>query len=97
MVRRFAGEEAILMDDYKGEYAVNFFKRLTDRYPMKVQVKGGYVHWNPKHIYITSNHSPATWYADQDPVDIQALARRYTSVHHVTSDLYHDDVSLQLP
>lgn len=92
----YAGQRSVLMDDFKGEYAINYFKRLTDRYPMKVQVKGGYTHWTPTTIYITSNHSPDNWYPDADPVDIAALARRYTAVHHVTSNLYHPDHTVLL-
>lgn len=80
----YNGQECVLLDDYNGEYNVNFLKRLLDRYPMTVQVKGGYTHWRPKKIYITSNTAPDSWYAGSVAVDQAAIMRRITTITHVT-------------
>lgn len=81
----YAGQEWVLLDDYCGGYDIHFFKRILDRYPLNVPVKGGFVNWSPSRIIITSNHSPDTWYPDAPPEDLAALRRRYTRVTHFIS------------
>ena len=54
----YAGEEAVLLDDYRGDGNEAFVLRLLDRYPLRVPVKGGFVNWQPLRIYITSNMEP---------------------------------------
>lgn len=82
----YDGQENVLIDDYSGEYNIHYFKRLLDRYPMNVQVKGGYAQWKPKVIYITSNTDPAVWYGDSPRADRDAVARRLTVVEHMETD-----------
>lgn len=69
----YTGQELVLFDDYQGEVPFRKFLRLTDRYPMSVEIKGGHVAWLPKKIYITSNVHPDLWYNN---VDIAPLQRR---------------------
>lgn len=40
------------------------FLRITDRYPMKINIKGGHANWNPKHIIFTTNDNPSLWNLD---------------------------------
>lgn len=80
----YDGDKVVLLDDYSGEYNIHFFKRLLDRYPMTVQVKGGYSAWSPTTIYITSNTHPNMWYADHPQVDRDAVFRRYTIVEDMS-------------
>lgn len=82
----YEGQENVLIDDYGGEYGIHFFKRLLDRYPMNVQVKGGYANWRPKTIYITSNHSPDVWYAGEKAEDVAAVMRRIDVNEHQATD-----------
>lgn len=81
----YDGQAAVLFDDYGGEYSVHYLKRLIDRYPMNVQVKGGYRRWTPKYIYITSNQDPDHWYPTARQVDVDAVKRRITTVCHMSS------------
>ncbi len=81
----YDGQEAVLIDDYGGEYNIHFLKRLLDRYNMNVQVKGGYTAWSPKHIYITSNMDPDYWYRDASPADRAAVRRRLAHIYHMAS------------
>lgn len=62
---------------------VGLFKRLTDRYPIQVPVKGGFITWKPKVIVFTSNHEILDWWPDIKPVDYSAVVRRITKVDHV--------------
>ncbi len=70
----YSGHEAVLFDDFCGELGFRLLLRLLDRYPMQVPVKGSYVEWCPKKIYITSNKSPHEWYPDE--LDVAPLIRR---------------------
>lgn len=73
----YANEKVALLDDFgPGEMSVNMLKRITDRYPIRVPVKGGSVAWNPTTIIITTNYLMVEWYPKAGRLDLDALARR---------------------
>lgn len=67
----YEGQEAVLIDDFKGHIRYNLLLQLLDRYPMRVNTKGGTTNWCPKRVYITSNYPVNEWYKDT-----KALKRR---------------------
>lgn len=73
----YQGQEAVLFDDFYGGIKYSSILRLLDRYPLKVPIKGGFVQWKPKRIYITSNKKPTEWYNIRD---IRALKRRISKI-----------------
>lgn len=75
---------AILLDDFYGWIPLHFMLKLMDRYPMQVPVKGSYVNFNSKKIYITSNTAWDTWYNFNqfDPHLKEAFKRRLDNIHH---------------
>lgn len=54
----------------------NFLKRLLDRYPITVPVKGGAESWSADCIVLTSNVDLETWYPGLPLSDFNALKRR---------------------
>lgn len=77
----YDGEEEVIFDDFGGsEFKLTYLLKLLDRYPMRVQVKGGFVNWIPKKIYITSNYSPKEWYSNAKDEHVKALYRRLDRV-----------------
>jgi hypothetical protein len=84
----YDGQPIVIIDDYRGEYELPLFLKLCDRYPMQVPIKGGFVNWAPRKIYITSNTSPDTWYSNADNWSFQAFRRRLTLVSQINSDIY---------
>jgi len=73
----YNGQDAVLFDDYASEcYSLPLLLRLLDRYPMQVPVKGDFVEWAPRRIYITSNLSVTSWYPFADEEHKRALDRR---------------------
>lgn len=78
----YAGHDAVLIEEFRpGSMKYNELLDLLDGYPTKVQVKGGTVHWSPKHIYITSPVAPEEWYPNLAANDkIDQLMRRITKV-----------------
>ena len=73
----YEGQENVIFDEFGGsDFALRYFLQLIDRYPMKVPVKGGFVEWVPKKIWITANYSPKDWYSSAKEEHQKALMRR---------------------
>lgn len=48
-------QESVIIDDFYGWIKYDELLKITDRYPYKVQVKGGFEEFTSKRIYFTSN------------------------------------------
>jgi hypothetical protein len=74
--------DVICFDDVEAGQVppLSLWKRLTDRYPMQVPVKGGFITWKPKTIVFTSNTHPKQWWPELSEFDLQAIERRLTDV-----------------
>jgi len=72
----YHGQEVALFDDYNGEIPMTNFLKILDIYALQVPVKGGFVWFKPKLIYITSNVTPEEWYPKSNNPHIEALKRR---------------------
>lgn len=76
----YDGQDIVLFDDFSGsEFKISYLLKLLDRYPMRVPVKGGFVQWTPREIYITSNKDPLLWYSGALNEHQNALIRRVTN------------------
>jgi hypothetical protein len=79
----YEGQPHVIFDDFGGsEFKLTYLLKLLDRYPMRVPVKGGFVNWIPKKIWITANYSPAEWYSNAKDEHRKALLRRFHTVVH---------------
>lgn len=73
----YSGEQHVIFDDFGGsEFKLTYLLKLLDRYPMRVPVKGAFVNWVPKKIWITSNYSPKEWFPNAKDEHVRALLRR---------------------
>lgn len=81
----YQGHPIVLLDDFDGAgLEFRFLLRLLDRYPMQVPVKGGFVEWLPKKIYITSNLDPRVWtFPESTALNLAPLLRRLDRVIHM--------------
>jgi hypothetical protein len=84
----YSGQEIVLFDEFRGQYPISQFLKLTDRYPMTVPIKGGFSNWSPRKIYITSNIKPSIWYHNVADATHQALLRRLDIIHQVNEPIY---------
>jgi len=80
----YNGEDVVCFDDvdqgtFSSVTSREDLLKMTDRYAIKVNVKGGERNWKPRVIYFTSNTKPEDCY----PFNIAAMKRRYTSVRQV--------------
>jgi len=76
-------EPAVLLDDFNGQIQYEELLKILDRYPYQVAVKGGFVKFNAKRVYITANDWPHKWYQRND---FSALLRRMTEYHEYTEE-----------
>lgn len=76
----YDGHEIVILDDFYGWLPFDELLRLCDRYPLRVETKGGTVNFVAKIIYITSNRWPHEWYSEDIP-NKDALYRRITNLH----------------
>jgi hypothetical protein len=74
--------DVILFDDVEINAipSSSLFKRLTDRYPIKVPIKGGFITWKPRVIVFTSNSPPHVWWPNLSDFDKGNIERRITSI-----------------
>lgn len=78
----YYGQDQVLFDDFSGsDFKLTYLLKLLDRYPMCVPIKGGFVNWAPREIYITSNIDPDLWFSNANYEHILALKRRFSFVY----------------
>lgn len=81
----YHGQSYALIDDFDGRCSKTSLRvvlQMLDRYPIDVPIKGGFVPWTPKFIYITTNLHPRDWYDwSNREAQYPALIRRFTYVH----------------
>ncbi len=76
----YTGQDHVVIEDL-GVGQINFriLLRMLDKWPNKMQIKGGTVEFSPKKIWITTNIHPKKWYPIEEPEDTWGtgpLARR---------------------
>lgn len=77
----YCGEDCVIFDEYiEAAYPIGILLRLTDKYPMRVEVKGGFVNWTPKKIIFTTNESPDLWFATASQAHRDAMTRRISKI-----------------
>lgn len=77
----------VLFDDYfkKGRMPLDYMKKVTDKWPLNVPIKGGSVEWTPEIVIFTSNEPVDTWYEDVEHMHQVAIRRRITKEWWVLS------------
>jgi len=55
----YSGQQYVLFDEFdKDPWPFGLMLKLLDRYPIQINIKNGYVWWEPTHIFITATESP---------------------------------------
>lgn len=70
----YYGQKVIIFDEFYGWVPYDLMLRILDRYPLKLQIKGGMVECQATTFIITSNKPWTDWYAGID--DKSAMERR---------------------
>lgn len=79
----YSQQDVVILDDYYGHFSYSMLLNLLDRYPLKVEFKGGMTEFNSGEIWITSNRWPFDWYQQEE---MSSLYRRLDEVLFLTQD-----------
>lgn len=85
----YDGHEFVIFDDFRDAHCeFAWLLKLLDRYPIRVEIKGGTRQWKPKEIIVTSPMPPDECYANMQSKDkydkIGQLLRRINEIEHIT-------------
>nr|DAW01722.1 MAG TPA: Putative viral replication protein [Cressdnaviricota sp.] len=75
----YAGEDSILLDEYRGQCPLQKLLMILDKYPLMLEIKGGMVAARFTKVFITTNSEPEVWYsgaAFSHRTEFAALTRR---------------------
>ncbi len=79
----YYGQPTALFDDFDGEHpGIMTMLAALDKYPVQLPVKGGFIWFHPKVIYITSNLAFSEWYPQARRCHRAALRRRIDTIIH---------------
>jgi len=74
--------KVVILEEFRGQLPFGYLLRLTDRYPMKVEFKGGMTEFIADKIIITAPEHPGLWYAKLEQRDgkMAQFKRRITKI-----------------
>lgn len=84
----YDGHENVIVDEFYGWLRWNFLLQLLDRYPLRVECKGGSHEFVGKRIIFTSNKPPSVWY-DPVKIDWSPLKRRIDFLYECLPDVWN--------
>jgi hypothetical protein len=80
----YSGQDSVLYDNIAINFNPTRLLKEIDRYFIQVPIKGGYIGWRPKKIYITSIFEPPLLAKHGGFSDPQEFLRRVTKTIHLT-------------
>lgn len=73
----YFGQTVVIIDDYRKDFCkFSELLRLFDRYPLRLQCKGGTVQFCSKNIFITCPYDPCEIWENRNAEDLNQLMRR---------------------
>lgn len=73
----YTNQESVILDDFYGWVPYDELLRVLDRYPHQVPIKGSFVNFVAKTVYITSNTDVTKWYKSEKILgNLDSLIRR---------------------
>jgi len=93
----YDGHDTVILDEFYGQITIAYMLKLMDRYPLRVQIKGGYVNFVAKRLIITSNQSPTAWYQNVTHDWKPQFFRRFDKVFKYSAGLWWKALSPDAP
>lgn len=81
----YDGHSVVIIDDFYGTIGLDYFKRLIDKYPMRVNIKNRSANFLARRVYITSNQGWRSWWGSEllsNRENENAIMRRITVDKH---------------
>lgn len=88
----YAGEDTILVDDYRGGADETFLLKFLDIYPLRLPVKGGFQRLRATTIILTSNIKLP--FGHTGPEIVEALRRRCLAEVEVTKGMTFEEIDV---
>jgi hypothetical protein len=86
----YVGQPYVIIDDYRPDLCTfSNLLQLFDRYPMRVEFKGGSCQFVAKYIFVTAPKSPRDMWCNRVEEDINQLMRRITLVRDFNMFAYN--------
>jgi len=85
----YRGERVVVFDDFCGSsLPFSDFKRIVDRYPVRVELKGSSCEMAATHFIFTTNNEPDTWWQQEvlGAYGLSAISRRIGLVVHFVAE-----------
>lgn len=83
----YDGHEDVIIDDYRRDLCpFHELLRLFDRYPSRVEFKGGSCQFLAKRIFVTTPKDPRTTWEGRVEEDLEQLCRRIKEIRYFTLD-----------
>lgn len=83
----YVNQTSIIVDEYSGWWSLDYLLSFCDRYPHRLQIKGGFAWLRASRIIFTANTHPRDWYNYAGRSEqLAALARRFTRVIEFSRD-----------
>lgn len=77
----YTGQKVVIWDEFFGGCCTpTEFNKVCDRYPHRVENKGGFVPLEAEIIIIISNWLPMDWWSDRTRISLPALYRRFSEI-----------------
>lgn len=80
----YDGHKKVIFEEFRGQLPFGMLLSLTDRWPCKVQYKGGITEFVPDLIIFTSPKHPMEWYQSVANDRADQLMRRFDEIHDLT-------------
>lgn len=87
----YDGQETVICDEFYGWIKYSLLLRICDRYPLRMERKGGFINFTCKNILFTSNIEPEKWYKNIE--DISAFIRRVNIWHYLPAQDEHHTIT----
>lgn len=86
----YDAHKCVIIDDMRGDFAkFHDLLKILDRYPYRVETKGGSRQLLARNIIITSAKSPRDLYLGKTDEDIGQLTRRIDEIRHFSDSVYN--------
>lgn len=84
----YTGQTTMILDEFYGWVQYDLLLRLCDRYPLKLQIKGGFVECTATRFIFTSNKPWQDWYPNiEDKSAMERRIKEFGKVTHFTKGL----------
>lgn len=87
----YDNDETVIFDEFYGWIKFSILLRICDRYPLKLERKGGFINFKSKNLIFTSNVKPDEWYKNIQ--NFEAFIRRVNIWHYFPAKDEHHSVT----